>query len=128
MRLLLDSHALFWWVLDANELSKRARQALEDFENEIFVSAATAWEIATKFRRDKLPEAGSFVHVFAESLRKQGFRELLVSVDHALRAGLLPGVHRDPFDRLLIAQAQAENMLLVSNEKLFDSYQVQRIW
>jgi PIN domain nuclease of toxin-antitoxin system len=68
------------------------------------------------------------VHILPESLNKLGFTALPVSVGHAHRAGLLAGVHRDPFDRLLIAQAQAENLLLVSNEKLFDSYGVQRLW
>jgi PIN domain nuclease of toxin-antitoxin system len=128
MRLLLDTHALIWWILDDPHLSRRARQALIDLDNTIYVSASSAWEIATKYRIGKLPQAEPFVQAFSESMRKQGFRELSISMDHANRAGLLAGQHQDPFDRILIAQSQAENLLLVSNEKLFDKYGVQRLW
>lgn len=128
MQLLLDTHALLWWVLDHNDLSRQARKAIGDFNNEIFVSAATVWEIAIKFRLGRLPEAEVFVHSFHSNLRKLGFSELPISVEHAQRAGLLPGKHKDPFDRMLIAQAQAEGMLLISNEELFDAYHVHRIW
>jgi PIN domain nuclease of toxin-antitoxin system len=128
VKLLLDTHTLLWWVLDSENLSKKARAALTSFRNEVYVSAATAWEIATKYRIGKLANADPFVHAIGDTLEKLGFRELAVSVEHAQRAGLLPGDHRDPFDRLLIAQALAENLMLVSNEKLFDSYKIQRIW
>jgi PIN domain nuclease of toxin-antitoxin system len=128
VKLLLDTHALLWWILDSKDLSRKARRALTSFDNEVYVSAATAWEIATKSRLGKLPAADPFAHSISESLNKLGFEELAISVDHAQRAGLLPGHHRDPFDRLLIAQAQAENLVLISNEKLFDDYHVQRLW
>ena len=128
MNLLLDTHALLWWILDAKDLSRKARTALSSFRNEVYVSAATAWEIATKSRIGKLPDTDPFAHSIAENLHKLGFQELPISVDHAQRAGLLPGHHRDPFDRLLIAQAQAENLVLVSNETIFDEYHVQRLW
>jgi PIN domain nuclease of toxin-antitoxin system len=128
MRLLLDTHALIWWMLDDPKLGRRARQALIDLDHTIYVSASSAWEIATKYRIGKLPQAEPFVRTFSENMRKQGFQELPISTGHANRAGLLPGQHQDPFDRLLIAQAQAENLLLVSNEKLFDSFGVQRLW
>jgi PIN domain nuclease of toxin-antitoxin system len=95
---------------------------------EVLVSAASAWEVATKFRIGKLPHAEPFVHAFSESVRKVGFHELAITVDHAQRAGLLQGEHKDPFDRLLIAQAQAENLVLVSNEKLFDRWRIHRLW
>jgi PIN domain nuclease of toxin-antitoxin system len=109
-------------------LSRKAREALEDYANDTYVSSVSAWEIATKFRIGKLPQAAPFVYTLEESLRKLRFKELAVTIGHAQRAGLLAGEHNDPFDRLLIAQAQAENLLLVSNEKLFDSYGVQRLW
>jgi PIN domain nuclease of toxin-antitoxin system len=128
MQLLLDTHALLWWVLDSDDLSKKARKAIGDFNNEVFVSAATSWEIATKFRIGRLPEAEAFVHSLRDNLRKLGFSELPISVEHAQRAGLLAGDHKDPFDRMLIAQAQAEGLLLISNEKLFDSYHIHRLW
>jgi PIN domain nuclease of toxin-antitoxin system len=128
VRLLLDTHALIWWILDDPKLGNRARQALIDLDNTIYVSAASGWEIATKYRFGKLPHADSFVHTLCESIEQQGFKALSVSLRHAQRAGLLAGEHKDPFDRILIAQAQAENLLMVSNEKLFDSYGVQRLW
>jgi len=128
LRLLLDTHALLWSFSDEENLSRKAREAVKDYANDIYVSAASAWEIATKFRIGKLPQAAPFVYTLEESLRKLRFKELAVTIGHAQRAGLLAGEHNDPFDRLLIAQAQAENLLLVSNEKLFDSYGVQRLW
>lgn len=128
MRLLLDTHALLWWILDSKDLSRKARSALTLLGNEVYVSAATAWEIATKSRLGKLPAADPFVHSIGDSLHKLGFQELAISVDHTQRAGLLPGNHRDPFDRLLIAQAMAENLILISNEMVFDEYHVQRLW
>lgn len=128
MQLLLDTHALLWWALDSKDLSKKARRAIADLDNQVFVSAATAWEIAMKFRCGRLPEAEAFVHSFSKNLRALGFTELAISVNHAQRAGLLPGNHKDPFDRMLIAQAQAEGFAIISNEKLFDTYHVPRLW
>ncbi len=115
-------------MLDDPKLGKRARNALIDLGNTVYVSAASGWEIGTKYRFGKLPEAEPFVHSLCENIAQQGFKELSVTMNHAQRAGLLVGEHRDPFDRILIAQAQAENLLLVSNEKLFDGYGVQRLW
>jgi PIN domain nuclease of toxin-antitoxin system len=128
MKLLLDTHALLWWALDSAELGKKARRALSDVNNEVYVSAATAWELATKFRIGKLPEADAFVHSFSGTIERMGFLELPTSVEHAERAGLMKIEHKDPFDRMLIAQAQAEGLVLVSNEALFDTFQVHRIW
>jgi PIN domain nuclease of toxin-antitoxin system len=96
--------------------------------NAVLVSAASAWEIATKLRLGKLPTAADLVAGFGRQLEMEGFQVLPISADHAVRAGLLPGPHKDPFDRMLIAQAQAENIPLVSNEILFDSYGVRRVW
>jgi PIN domain nuclease of toxin-antitoxin system len=92
------------------------------------VSAAPAWEIATKVRLGKLPGAVEVAAQFATCLRQQGFTALAITVDHALRAGALPGAHRDPFDRMLIAQAQAERLPLISNETVFDAYAIERLW
>jgi PIN domain nuclease of toxin-antitoxin system len=128
MQLLLDTHALLWWALDSENLSKKARRALNDLNNDVYVSAASAWEIATKFRIGKLPDAESFVHSFSDTLQRLGFLELPISVDHAKRAGLMFIEHKDPFDRMLIAQAQAGGFVLVSNEALFDAYNIHRLW
>lgn len=128
MRALLDTHALLWWLLDDRSLTKPARKAIAERQNEIVVSAASAWEIATKVRLGKLPGAEDFAAEFSLVADREGFEILSISADHAIRAGGLPGFHRDPFDRMLIAQAQAENMFLISNETAFDNYGVRRIW
>lgn len=96
--------------------------------NSILVSAASAWEIATKVRLGKLPTAADLAEDFAGHLQREGFQMLDISCEHAIRAGLLPGPHKDPFDRMLIAQAQAENIPILSNEVLFDTYGVRRLW
>ncbi len=128
MRALVDTHALLWAVVGDKKLSKPAHKVLASFENEIFVSAASAWEISIKLRLGKLPEADSLVGDMSRIVEQLGFHELPISLDHAQRAGSLRGEHRDPFDRMLIAQAQAENLALVSNERLFDAYGIKRIW
>ena len=128
MRVLLDTHALLWWVQDDPQLSRKARALLASFDTEVYVSAASAWEIATKVRIGKLPGAEAFASEFTERLLRLSFRELPISVQHGQRAGLLPGTHKDPFDRMLIAQAQAENLPILSNERIFDEYHVRRIW
>lgn len=115
-------------MLDAKELSSKARRTIADYGNQVFVSSATAWEITTKFRIGRLPQAEAFVHSLRGNLARLGFSELPISVDHAQRAGMLSGGHKDPFDRMLIAQAQAEGLVLVTNENLFDAYHVHRIW
>lgn len=129
MRLLLDSHALLWWYEGNRRLSPPARRALQDTEhNEVLVSAASAWEIATKHRSGRLPKAEALARDIPGALARAGFEELPVTVADGQRAGALPGPLRDPFDRMLIAQAVARDLLLVSNETLFDHYGVHRLW
>jgi PIN domain nuclease of toxin-antitoxin system len=127
VRLLLDTHALLWWATVDPGLSRKAKKAIANDANEVFVSAASAWEIATKVRLGKLewPVAVGSVNAYVLS---QGLRPLPVSLEHAERAGQLRIAHRDPFDRMLIAQAQTEDMWLVSNEDAFDSMGVRRYW
>lgn len=128
MEVLLDTHALLWWLTDHPALTKPARKVIAETRNVILVSAASAWEIATKVRLGKLPTAADLLADFSEHLKREGFHNLAISTRHAIRAGSLPGLHKDPFDRMLIAQAQEENIPLVSSEGLFDSYAVRRIW
>ena len=128
MRLLLDTHALLWWLVGAPELSAGARAAMGDPANEIYVSAATAWEIATKSRRGKLHFQPGEAQRLGESVAAEGFRPLALTAEHGLRAGSYLQSHGDPFDRMLIAQALAENLGLVSNEEIFDQYGVRRLW
>ena len=128
MRLLLDTHALLWWLLGDEQLSKTAREAVDDEENDVFVSAVSAMEIATKHRIGKLDQAAAVAGHVAEIARRQGFEELPLSLAHGDLAGTLAFDHRDPFDRLLIAQAMESGMWLVSNEVLFDATGVRRLW
>jgi PIN domain nuclease of toxin-antitoxin system len=128
MRLLLDTHTLLWWLDGDARLSKRARAAIGDARTVCLVSAASAWEITTKARLGKLPGALEVAADLSGCLRSQQFTPLDITVDHAQRAGSLPGAHRDPFDRMLIAQSQAENLPLVSNDEVFDAFGVVRIW
>lgn len=128
MRLLLDTHALIWWLEGSTRLSVGARRAIIEPSNEKLVSAASAWEITTKHRLGKLPGADEFAGDIPWAIADQGFEELPVTVDDGARAGALPGPLNDPFDRMLIAQALSRNMMLVSTDALFDRYGVRRLW
>ena len=128
MRLLLDTHALIWWLAGDEALSNRAREAIGEEANSIAVSAASAMEVATKFRIGKLPNAALLAQDFEAIIADQGFVGLAITLHHALRAGEMNIAHKDPFDRLLIAQAQSEDMVLISNEALFDGFAVKRLW
>ncbi len=127
MRLLLDTHALLWWLAGDKRLSPAARRAIGNENNAVLVSAASCWEIATKHRLGKL-DAGALVGQVGAVLASQSFESLDITIDHAERAGLMPGEHRDPFDRMLAAQAQAEGVAIVSNDETFDRYGVARVW
>ncbi len=128
MRALLDTHALLWWLADSERLSVPARRTIADESNAILVSAASAWEIATKFRIGRLAASEAVALDIAGAIASQGFEELAISVADAERAGRLPGPHRDPFDRMLIAQALSRDLVIVSIDRAFDPYGVNRHW
>jgi len=128
VRALLDTHAVLWWLSKNTALSPMARGFIADTRNVIFVSAASAWEIATKVGIGKLQVASELTSDFSAHMESEGFRLLSISIDHGIRAGFLPGPVRDPFDRMFIAQAQAENLAIISNEATFDTYGVRRVW
>jgi PIN domain nuclease of toxin-antitoxin system len=128
MQLLLDTHALLWWLAGDETLSEAARRAIADPTNAVFVSAASAWEIATKRRLGRLPDVAAIVADLDGLIRGQGFAGLPISIRHGQVAGALPGPHRDPFDRMLIAQAMLEGLVLVSNEQPFDAHGIGRLW
>jgi PIN domain nuclease of toxin-antitoxin system len=128
LRVLLDSHTLLWWILDHPALTPAARDAISKLDNTVLVSAASAWEMAIKFRAGRLPEAADLVTNFPSEIEHEGFELLPISAEHGIRAGLLPGLHKDPFDRMLIAQSQAEDVPIISNESVFDTYGVRRLW
>jgi PIN domain nuclease of toxin-antitoxin system len=126
--LLLDTHTLLWWAAGDAALPRKVRTAIGRADNAVVVSAASAWEISTKHRLGKLPAVGALIDGLLDYLADQDFVALPITVRHAQRAGSLPGSHRDPFDRMLAAQAQLENLTLVSNDTAFDGYGVRRIW
>ena len=117
-----------WWLDGDRRLSRAAKKVIGDATSVVLVSAATAWEITTKARIGKLPGALAVAADVATCIVAQSFQSLPITVDHAQRAGSLPGPHRDPFDRMLIAQAQAERVSVVSVDVVFDDYGVARLW
>ncbi len=119
-RFLLDTHTLLWWLGDDPQLGSRCRDVLADRRNEVFVSAATTWEISIKMALGKL-EAPEDMDSIVED---EGFSKLPISLYHGQLAGTLPSLHRDPFDRMLIAQAQAEGLILVTADKDIAQYQL----
>ncbi|HUC54424.1 MAG TPA: type II toxin-antitoxin system VapC family toxin [Candidatus Cybelea sp.] len=127
MRVLLDTHALVWWLEAKGSLSRKAKETIEESETVVFVSAASGWELAIKTQIGKFKSA-QLVTGLEKEIEKEGFIELPVSMKHALLAGSLDSTHKDPFDRLLIAQAQVERVPIVSNDKVFDGFSVHRLW
>ena len=128
IRILLDTHAFLWWLTDSSRLSEAVRRNIFDPSNDKLISAASAWEITTKHRLGKLPSADPIASDIAGAIAAQGFEELPITVEEAARAGALPGPHRDPFDRMLIAQALSRNLVLISNESIFHRYGIRRLW
>jgi PIN domain nuclease of toxin-antitoxin system len=128
VRVLLDTRALIWWLFDDPKLSATALRVIADPDNEILVSSASAWEIATKHRQGKLPEAGDLADRFEYYLSAARFAALPISVAHALAAGRLPGPHKDPFDRMLIAQCRNERLPIMTTNPVFADYDATVIW
>jgi PIN domain nuclease of toxin-antitoxin system len=128
MRLLLDTHAVLWWLEGNSRLSEKARVAIRDAVGEVGVSAASAWEIATKHRLGRLPLAPHLSRDFIGYVDRAGFDKLSVTFEHALRAGALATEHRDPFDRLIAAQAEIEGMTIVTLDPLLRAFGVPTLW
>ena len=128
MRLLLDTHTLLWFALDDPQLSTAAREAITEPANEKFVSPASYWEIAIKISVGKYTLSGPFEDFMSEAIDMNGFQHLHIQPRHAALLTAMPYHHRDPFDRMLIAQAQTENLTLVSADVAFDAYGVNRSW
>jgi PIN domain nuclease of toxin-antitoxin system len=127
LKILIDTHALIWWLREDPRLSKVAADTLTDPNNEILVSAGVGWELAIKVGLGKI-EPASLIEQLDEAILKETFVELPVALAHGIRAGLLPPHHRDPFDRLLSAQALLLELPILSADRLFDQYGVQRLW
>jgi len=128
MTILLDTHTFLWWITDDRQLSASARDFIRDKKKDLLLSSASAWEIAIKTSLGKLPLPESPEVFIPRHMRINQFRPLPISVDHALAVSALPHHHRDPFDRLLVAQAQMENIPLLSADPILRSYAVQLLW
>lgn len=128
MKLLLDTHILLWFIAGSASLSQSARSLIEDVSNEKFVSIASIWETAIKVSIGKMSLSAPFEVLFPHQLQINGFELLPVKVEHTFAVTTLPFHHRDPFDRLLIAQAIEEKITLVSADEIFDDYGVTRLW
>ena len=126
--LLLDTHALLWWLAEPNRLSPAAHGAIANPANRVHVSAASGWEIATKVRLGKLPAASELLDDLPHLLAAQGFEPLPVSLLHGLHAGRYPMPHRDPFDRLLAAQAELGGLTLVSLDPALQAFPCGLLW
>ena len=128
MKILLDTCALIWWWSDPESLSARALSLLKDPGNAIVVSAASAWEIATKHRIGKFQQGGRIIDQWPERMAVDGFLELPIGWAHALRAGALPGEHRDPFDRMIAAQGLIEGLPVMTNDPGPQNLGAQVLW
>ncbi len=128
MKAILDTHAFLWWLLADERLSAISRSVIEQPENDILVSAITGYEIASKATRGRLVLPGSPSAFVGSRVSSEGFAPLAVSLEHAVRAGILPDIHRDPFDRILIAQAQVEGLPILTADPLIAQYDVETIW
>lgn len=126
-RVLLDTHTLVWWVEGRENLSTKARETIQDDDTVVLVSAASAWELAIKSRLGKF-RSRELSERLDEQILEEGFVALAISIEHAIRAGGLDSPHKDPFDRMLIAQAQIEDVAVISKDKAFDDFAVRRIW
>ena len=125
MRLLLDTHTVLWWFMDDRRLSRTAGAALDDGTNDLFVSAVAAYEIGCKQGLGRLPRLPEGI---ARRLQRAGIAVIPLTLDHALAAAALPGPHRDPWDRIMIGQAQAESLTVVTVDKVFADYGVPVLW
>ena len=128
MKVLVDTHAILWWLAGDERLSKRARKILQDPENKRWVSIASLWEIAIKMSSGRLPAEGLTLGTIAGLLKSQQFAILPVRLEDLLRLELLPWLHRDPFDRLIVAQALEEGISLLTADGDMSHYPVQTIW
>lgn len=128
VNILLDSHAFLWWLDDDKRLSRRARSIIADAENRVYVSAASVWEIAIKVALGKLADRDGAVPRLPSILVERGMLALPILPSHAVEAARLPLEHRDPFDRMLVAQGRLEHLVVATNDPLFKRYDVKTVW
>jgi PIN domain nuclease of toxin-antitoxin system len=127
MSYLIDTHIFLWWLFNDPKLDTTCRDIIRNPAHRIFVSSVSAWEISTKYRIGKLPEAKQLVEQYSQILHQAKFIELAITSAHALRAGSLPIAHRDPFDRMIMAQAELESLPVITYDKAFQTGLIQVI-
>ncbi len=128
MKFLLDTHVFLWWITESPKLSPRATEIISDGENEIYISAASGWEIAIKAKLGRLDMPEHPEDYIPEQIRRNGFLVLPISMDHALFVFNLPDYHKDPFDRLLISQGLLEGLPILSADAEIGRYNLQVVW
>lgn len=128
MRVILDTHAFLWWITDDSRLPASAREVIAGAGNDLFLSAASGWEIAIKARLGRLEVAGDLTRLIPEHMTRNAIQSLPVSMSHALSVQDLPDIHRDPFDRILVAQGLLEQMPILTQDENIAKYEVQVIW
>lgn len=128
MTYLLDTHTLLWWLYADPRLSRTATGLIADSANEIVVSSASAWEVATKYRLGRLPSAAELVRDMGHWLREASFGELPITIAHAHKAGSWPQPHRDPFDRMIAAQSALEQIPAISRDSALGEFGIQVVW
>ncbi len=128
MKYLLDTHTFLWFVLDDKRISTKAKSIIKDSKNEIYFSAASAWEIAIKTKLDRLKIKGDLESFIIEQLSTNSFVPLSITISHSLYTERLPQFHKDPFDRIIIAQSKVEKLSLISKDKNIKKYKVPIVW
>ena len=128
MRVIVDTHVFFWWLIVDEGLSARALEILENEENEVLISSVVAWELATKSRIGKWPDGKIVAEKIEEYLASYELRQLPITIAHAQLGGLMPGVHKDPFDRILAAQARLEGIPLVTSDRALREFGIEILW
>ena len=128
MKYLLDTHAFLWFVTDDNRLSSSAKSIIQNSNNEIYFSAASAWEISIKAKLGRLKLGGDLESFIIEQLTENSFGPLAITVSHSLYTEKIPQIHKDPFDRIMISQSKVENMVMITRDKEIREYKVSTVW
>jgi PIN domain nuclease of toxin-antitoxin system len=128
MKYLLDTHAFLWFVTDDDRLSSKAKSIIQNSNNEIYFSAASAWEISIKAKLGRLKLGGDLESFIIEQLTENSFGPLAITVSHSLYTEKLPQIHKDPFDRIMISQSKVENMVMITRDKEIGEYKVSTVW
>jgi PIN domain nuclease of toxin-antitoxin system len=128
MKLLLDTHTLIWWATSSEKLSLKVLDLLDDRQNDLLLSVASIWEMQIKCQDGKLELGKSLSQLVSNQIANNGLRVLPIEPKHVYALQSLPSIHRDPFDRIMIAQAIVENLLFVSKDSVLGGYPVQQVW